>query len=219
MVVPTFRAAVAQAAPAAGLVRGVVVEVALRSRPAAPGPGAGCVPDLGQVPQLDPGIMALGLEPVIALLRGDRIEGDQQVRAASGEAKSPGAIPARRAGLPGSGEGEPRPVPGPAGWRRSRPFPVALGFGPGAAMADGMSQLVGHGDAPCGFRVGCGSVRQIPGQPRVDRPDPGDLSRPVGLPGQVGQRDGQGDSSGEPARRRPARGAGGWSRRTVLAGS
>jgi hypothetical protein len=37
------------------------------------------------VQELDPGIMALGLEPVIAFLRGDRIESDQQVRAAPGQ--------------------------------------------------------------------------------------------------------------------------------------
>src|SRR5215472_14876365 len=46
-----LRAAIAQARPPARLVRGVVVVVALRRRPAAPGPGAGRVPDLGQVPE------------------------------------------------------------------------------------------------------------------------------------------------------------------------
>src|SRR6185437_7418922 len=205
VVASTFRAAITQARPPARFVRGVVVEVALGGGPAAARSGASRMPDPGQVPELDPGIMALGLEPVIALLRGDRVESDQQVRAASGDAKSPGAIPARRARLPDSGEGEPRPIPGPAWWRRSCPFPVAFGFWPGAAVADGVSLLVGHGDAPRGLRVGCGSVRQVPGQPRVDRPDPGNLSRPVGQPGHVGQRDGQGDSPGEPARRGPCR--------------
>ena len=50
VITPALRAAVAQARPAACLVRGVVVVVALRGRPAAPGPGAGRVPHLGQVP-------------------------------------------------------------------------------------------------------------------------------------------------------------------------
>jgi hypothetical protein len=35
------------------------------------------MPDLAQVPELDPGIVALGLEPVITLIGGDRVEGDQ----------------------------------------------------------------------------------------------------------------------------------------------
>src|SRR6185312_3781319 len=97
VVASTFRAAITQARSSARLVRGVVLEVALSGGPAAARSGASRVPDPGQVPELDPGIMALGLEPVIALLRGDRIESDQQVRAASGDAKSPGAIPARGA--------------------------------------------------------------------------------------------------------------------------
>ena len=37
------------------------------------------MPDLGQVPQLDPGIMALGLVPVVARIGGERVKRDQQV--------------------------------------------------------------------------------------------------------------------------------------------
>ena len=54
---PALWAAVAQAGPPARLVGGVVLVVASCRRPAAPGSGAGRVPDLGQVPQLAPGIM------------------------------------------------------------------------------------------------------------------------------------------------------------------
>src|SRR5690242_14445062 len=90
VIAPALRARVTQARPAARLIRRVVLEVAVRRRAAAPRPGAGRVPDLGQVPQLDPGIMALGLEPVIALLCGDRIEGHDQVRPPSGCAQPPG---------------------------------------------------------------------------------------------------------------------------------
>src|SRR5512133_1547813 len=104
VITPTLRAAVAQARPSARLIRGVVLEVALRRRPAAPGPGAGRVQDLGQVPQPAPGIMTPDLEPVIAVLRGDRIEADQQVRPAPGDAQPPGPWSG------GGGEREPGPV-------------------------------------------------------------------------------------------------------------
>src|SRR6185369_14319326 len=83
VIAPALRARVTQARPAARLVRRVVLEIAVRRRAAAPGPGAGRVPHLGQVPQLDPGIMARGLEPVIAPRGIDRVEPDQQVRPGS----------------------------------------------------------------------------------------------------------------------------------------
>jgi hypothetical protein len=54
-------------------------EVALDRGPAAPRRGAGRVPDLGQVPQQHPGIMALGLVPVIALPDRDRPDRHDQV--------------------------------------------------------------------------------------------------------------------------------------------
>ena len=191
MVPPTFWPPITQARPSARFIRGVVVVVTLRGWPTAPRPSASGVPDLGQVPKLDPGIMAFGLEPVIAWPGIDRVELDQQVRPASGGAQAPGPWLGRGC------EGESRPVPG----LRSGSFPVALGFGPGTAVADGVPLRVGYRHAPRRRRVAGGSGGQVAGQPRVDRPDPGELSRPVGQPGQVGQRDGQGDSSGEPARR------------------
>ncbi len=53
---------------------------------------AGGVPDLGQVPELDPGIVARGLEPVIAVLGGDGVQRDEQVRLPAGPgAELPGA--------------------------------------------------------------------------------------------------------------------------------
>src|SRR5689334_1889754 len=209
MVPPTFGPPITQARPSARFIRGVVVVVTLRGWPAAPRPRASGVSDLGQVPEFGPGIMALGLEPVIAWPGIDGVELDQQVRPAPGSAQAPGPWFGR------SREGESRPVPG----RRSGSLPVAPGFGPGTAVPDGVSVLVGHGHAPRRRGVAGGSGGQVAGQPGVDRPDSGELSRPVGQPGQVGQRDRQGDSSGEPARRRSARGARGRSRRTVLAGT
>src|SRR6266704_3184462 len=157
VITPALRAAVAQARPSVRLIRGVVLEVALRRRPAAPGPGAGRVPDLGQMPQPAPGVMTPGLEPVIAVLRGDRIEADQQVRPAPGDAQPPGPLSG------GGCEREPGPVPG-AG---SGAFPVALGFGPGAAVADGVSLPVGHRHAPRRRRVAGGRGGQVAGQPGV----------------------------------------------------
>src|SRR6185312_7168053 len=117
VVMSTLRAAVAHTGPSACFVRGVVLEVALLRRPAAPRSGAGRVPDLAQMPQPAPGIMTPGLEPVIAVLRGDRIEADQQVRPAPGDAQPPDPSSG------GGSEREPGPVPG-AG---SGAFPVPLG--------------------------------------------------------------------------------------------
>jgi hypothetical protein len=49
-----------------------MLEVALLSRPPARRPDAGSVPDLGQVPELDPRIMTAALQPVITAVDGDR---------------------------------------------------------------------------------------------------------------------------------------------------
>jgi hypothetical protein len=105
----------------------------------------------------------------------DGVELDQQVRPASGGAQAPGPRFGRGC------EGESRPVPG----RRCGSFPVALGFGPGTAVPDGVPLLVGHRQAPRRRRVAGGRGGQVAGQPRVDRPDPGELSRPVGQPSRV----------------------------------
>src|SRR6266566_356810 len=137
MVLPTLRAAVAQARPAACLVRDVVLEVRGGGRPPATRPGASGVSDLGQVPELDSGIMALGLKPVITPLGIDRVEPDQQIRPISRDLQPPGSWFSSR------GEGEARAVPG----ARAGPLPVALGLGARAAMGDRVPLPVGHGDA------------------------------------------------------------------------
>src|SRR5271167_1817436 len=120
VVAAALRTAITQTRPAAGLVGGVVLEVAGGGGTPADGAGTGSVPDLGQVPELDPGVMGRGREPVITVLGGDRVEGDGQIRAVclGSGAQCPGAVSAGRAVLAGGGEGEPRavPVPGPARW-------------------------------------------------------------------------------------------------------
>ena len=69
------------------------------------------MPDPGQVPQQDPRIVAGRLEPMIAMLGGDRMHGDDQARLPrSPAAQPPDAIPARRPLLPGRGDREPRAV-------------------------------------------------------------------------------------------------------------
>jgi hypothetical protein len=55
-------------------------EISLSRGSATSGSGTGCVPDLGQVPQLDARVVALGLVAMITLVDGDRIERDDQVR-------------------------------------------------------------------------------------------------------------------------------------------
>src|SRR6185369_11718682 len=125
VITPALRVAVAHAGTSACFVRGVVLEVALGGGPATPRSGAGRVPDLGQMPQPAPGIMTPGLEPVIAVLRGDRIEADQQVRPAPGDAQPPSPSSGVNAN-PG-----PSRVPGPARFRwrlgsgRAQPWPTA----------------------------------------------------------------------------------------------
>ena len=58
--------------------------VALGGGAAADGAGAGGVPDLGQVPELDPGVVAVGFVAVVAGVGGDRVDRDDQVRSGSG---------------------------------------------------------------------------------------------------------------------------------------
>ena len=89
------------------LVRGVVLDVALGGGAAADGAGAGGVPDLDQVLERDPGVVAAGLVPVVAGVGGQGLQGDDQVRAAAGGAQPPGAVPAGRPVPAGRGEREP----------------------------------------------------------------------------------------------------------------
>src|ERR1700741_4876596 len=67
-----LRIPVAQAGPAARLVGNVVLEGGVHGGAAAAGPGARGVPDLGQVPEHDPGVVASCLVAVITVAGGDR---------------------------------------------------------------------------------------------------------------------------------------------------
>src|SRR5689334_8866955 len=156
MIMTALRTGVAAAGPAAGLVRGVVLDIALGGGPAAHRAGAGGVPHLDQVLQLDPGVVAAGLVPVVAGVGGQGLQGDDQARRVAGGAQPPGAVPAGRPVLAGRGEGEPR-------WAGSGAFPVTTGFGPDAAVPDGVAVLVSNGQAPGRLRVARGCGGQVPG--------------------------------------------------------
>ena len=203
----TLRAAVTQAGASACLVGDVVLEVSLGGGPAADRAGAGGVPDLGQVPQLDPGIVAAAFEPVLAGVGGQRVDGDDQVRAVSRGAQPPGAVPAGRPVPAGRGEGE----PGFSRRARACAVPLVLGFGPGTAVGDGVALAVGDRQAPRGLRVPRGRRGQVAGQPRIDWAQAADLAGTVRQAGQGGQRDSQRD--GQRTRRRTRPGPRGGGRR------
>ena len=92
-----LRSPVTQAGPAACLVRGVVLEVAVPGGPPADGAGAGGVPDLGQVPQPDSRVMTPALVPVLAVAGVQGVDRDDPVRPGSRGAQPPGAMSVRRA--------------------------------------------------------------------------------------------------------------------------
>jgi anaerobic selenocysteine-containing dehydrogenase len=202
VVVAALRAGIAQAGPPARFIRGVVLDVALGGGPTADRAGAGGVPDLDQVLQLDAWVVAVGLVPVVAVLGRERVQRHDQVGPGSGGVQPPGAVPAARPIPAGGGEGEP-------GRPGTRAFPVALGLGPGAAVTDSVPLLVGDRHAPSGLRVVRGGGGQVAGQPGVDGPEAGQLAGSAGQFGQGGQRGGQGDLSGEPAGNRAAAGPAG----------
>ena len=192
----------------ARLVRDAMLEVAAGGRAPTGRAGACRVPDLGQVPQQDPRIVARGLVAVVAL-PGDRLHVDQQVRLPGGPGgQPPGAVPAGRLRPGCRGEGEPWPGPtGPAGGItavRRAGFAASgrgSGFGSGAAVADRVPVLVGDRHAPGGPGVG-GGAGQVAGQRGVDGADAGDLAGPVRQVEQGGQRDGQHHPAGESGRHR-----------------
>src|SRR6185437_10665816 len=84
MVMPTFRTPVAQAGPSARLVRHVVLVVTLGGGPSAHRASAGGVPDLRQVPEPGPGVVAPGLVPVLAVAGVQGVDRDDQVGPAAG---------------------------------------------------------------------------------------------------------------------------------------
>src|SRR5690242_16659441 len=128
MLVPALGAGVAQAGPSALVVGDVVLEVGASGGALAHGAGAGGVADRGQVPQLDAGVVAGGLVAVVAVSRGDGVDGEEPGPLPGypgGE--PPGAVSAGRPGA-GRGEGEPgrggaRRRAGSAGRRTARLVP------------------------------------------------------------------------------------------------
>src|SRR6266702_4386007 len=78
VIMPALRTPVAQTGPAARLVRDVVFEIALAGGPSADRASARGVPDLGQVPELDPGVVAPGFVPVLAVLGVEGVDRDDQ---------------------------------------------------------------------------------------------------------------------------------------------
>ena len=184
-----------------------MLEIALLGRPPARRTATGDVPDLGQVPELDPRVMTAGLEPVITGVDGDRVERDQQVRPPGHPGgQPPGPVAAGRPVTPGGGEGEPRPQAGAGsaglilaagrvvaagrimqagrivrgGRVVSGGAGVVFGCGPGAAVADGVALLVGDGDAVRGLGVGGGGRGEVAGQRWVDGAQAGHLGGPFG---------------------------------------
>jgi hypothetical protein len=128
------------------------------------------VPDLGQVPQLDSGVVAAGLEPVVAFLQRDRVQSEQQsLLPGQAGGQPPGAVPAGRPVITGGGEGEPRQGAGAgSAGRIMAGRGVVAGFRSCAAVADGVAVLVGDGQAPSGLQVSSGGAGQVAGQGRVD---------------------------------------------------
>src|SRR5580693_5081477 len=105
VLVPALRAAVAHTGCAARVVWDVVFEVALLCRSSAGRPGASGVPDLGQMPELDPWVVTAGLESVVTCVEGDGIERDEQVRPSRDPGgQPPGAVAPARPVLIGRGE-------------------------------------------------------------------------------------------------------------------
>ena len=78
---------------------------------------------------------------------------------------------------------------------------AAFRFGSGAAVADGVSLLVGDAKTVGGLGVGGGGAGQFPGQGRVDRAQAGDLTGPLGQAQHGDQRDGQVQPPGKPGRK------------------
>src|SRR5580658_9259134 len=86
-------------------------EITVRRGTATAGAGACRVPDLSQVAELDTGIMTLGLVPVIAAFRGDRLDVHEQVPLTGDPGgQPPRPVPSSRAGRAGGSDGEPDPA-------------------------------------------------------------------------------------------------------------
>jgi hypothetical protein len=84
VIMSALRADITEAASSARFVWRVVLEVASDGGSPADRAGTGGMPDLGQMLQLDARIVAAAFKPVVAVLGGQRVEGDQQVRPVPG---------------------------------------------------------------------------------------------------------------------------------------
>src|SRR5208282_1822368 len=122
VLVPALGARITQTGSATGLVRGVVFEIAAGRGSPAGRAGTRGMPDLGQVPELDAGIVPGGLEPVIAGIDGDRVDREEQA-GLSGDpgAEPPGSVSAGWSVPAGGREGE-------GGTVRAGPGPVRGGL-------------------------------------------------------------------------------------------
>ena len=174
---------VTQTGPAADLIRNVVLKVAVHSWSPAAWSGARRVPDLGEVPQHHPGIMAFRLMAVVAPAGGNRPDLEEQIPLPWGPGgEPPRPVAARRSGLIGGSEGKPglagRVGPGGCAWFVcfAARDAVAGGRGPGAAVSDGVSEAIGDGHSPGRpGAAGCGGG-QVPGEIGVDGPDAGQFA-------------------------------------------
>ena len=194
VVVAALRAGVAETGPPACFVGDVVLVVALGGGAAADGAGAGGVPDLGQVPQLDPGVVAAGLVTVIAGVGGNRVDRDDQVRPGSGGAQPPGAVPAGPAVGRSNANPGPSRAPGPARFL----WPLGSGRAQPWAMAWPWSSVTVRHQVVLGLRAAAAARSRV--SQGSTGPRPGELAGPAGQAGQGGQRGGQGDPAGEPRR-------------------
>jgi len=147
-------------------------EVATAGRSPAARPGARGVPDLRQMPEHDPGIVAVCLMPVVAAVGGDRLDLEEQVPLPGHPGgEPPGPVSSGRAGLISWSEGERWPA-GRVGsiWCAVFvPFDRPGGGGPGAAVADGVPLAVGHRQTPGRPGAAGGSTSQVAGEVGVAR--------------------------------------------------
>src|SRR5580658_9254229 len=144
VIAPALGVPITQARPPPGLIRDVMFEITVRGGTPAAGSGACRVPDLGQVAELDAGIMTLGLVPVIAVSRGDRLDVHEQIPLTGDPGgQPPRPVPSSRAGRAGRGEGEPDPAGRIRAARFIRLIRLSAGLaagggrGPGTAVPDG----------------------------------------------------------------------------------
>ena len=173
-----------------------MLKVAPPGGPPARRPRALAVPDLYQVPQPSRGPVTGRLVPVVAVHDRHRADVHHELPAVT-QPQPPAAVPTGWPVVPFQGQCG---VPGLTGRRRRRPLGRAGANRPRAAMAHGLTTLIGHGHAPGAARIS----RRIPDQParhvRIDRAEPGRFAR-TPRPARGGtERNGQVDAGPCPVR-------------------